>query len=953
MKTNLIQTSRNVCCFSLLALALVPASLFGATLIATNSADSGPGTLRERIAAANPGDTIQVAVGSPIVLSSQLVISKNLRIDDFSPPGVKISGNNQTRIFNVVSGLLELHDLTIADGRVGGTNGAAGANGETVSGGAILVAMGASLSMDKCVISNNVAQGGQGGGQGQFGSAGNGGNGFGGAIGSLGTLYLVRSMFVANSASGGLGGLAPTGTPGTGGQGWGGAIYSGGLSTLFECTLYHNAATAGTGGGGPGGGSGGGLYNEASMTVNVSTIVSNTASGSSFDFGGGIAHNGSSMTVRDCTIVGNEADYGGGVTGGQFINTIIAGNVAANGPDGSGAIQSVGLNLIQNTNGMTLSGVLAGSIFGQDPLLGPLQDNGSRDTEYTPPNMMPLPGSPVIDKGGPYYDFDQRRYNRPYDTDIPNTASGGDIGAIEVQPTTFVVVNNNNSGAGSLRQAILDNNGLGGGNIIVFSNNVTGTITLSGSELVITAPASIVGPGANVLAVCGNNSVRVFSILRGPSQISGLTICDGLDVGTAGQPGQKGFDGRGAGIYTQDTLSVSGCTIRSNRVFGGLGGAANQGIVGQGGKGLGAGLYNATGSLVLEFCSLEANLAVGGQGGSAVSDEGGGGGNGLGGAISSGGGTLQLFSCNLMNNVARGGQGGAGATVGNGGQGYGGAINNENPTTAIHTTIAGCSAIGGTGAGGNGSGYGGAINNLSTLSLSLCTVASNTASGSSFDFGGGISNDGTLGLTNVTIAGNQADYGGGLSGNANLAGSIIAANQATTSGADVSGTITSYDYNLIQSFSGLNILGATAHVIIGQDPLLGPLANNGGFEPTMALRPGSPAIDQGKNFTIAVDQRSAPRPFDLAGVANAAGGDGSDIGAFELGQPLLSLFREASTVVIRWPSYYGDFVLESKPALGVGSWNTVATAPIVGPGFQFYVTNSLAAGNQFFRLKSR
>jgi len=937
----------------MVGLTLVSAPSFGATLIVTNFADSGTGTLRERIAAANPGDIIQIAVGSPIVLSSQLVISKNLRIDDFSPPGFKISGNNQTRIFNVTSGLLELHDLTIADGRAVGTNGPAGANGETVRGGAILVASGASLSMDKCVFSNNVALGGQGGSQGQFGSAGNGGNGFGGAIASFGTLNLVRSLFVANSATGGPGGLAPTGSPGTGGQGWGGALYSGGSGALSQCTLYLNNAVAGTGGGGPGGGVGGGIYNEATLTVSVSTIASNTASGSAVDFGGGIAHNGSSLTVRDCTIVGNQADFGGGVTGGNFVNTIIAGNAAGTGPDGSGTIQSSDFNFIQNTNGIAFTGTVAHNIYGQNPLLGPLQDNGSLDTEFTPPNMLPLPGSPVIDKGGPYYNFDQRRYSRPYDSGIPNTGNGGDIGSVEVQPTTLLVINNNNSGAGSLRQAILDNNGLGGGNTIAFSNTVTGTITLSGSELVITAPVSIAGPGANILAVCGNNSVRVFSVLTGPSQISGLTICDGLDVGTTGQLGQNGFDGRGAGIYTQDTLSVNECTIRSNRVFGGSGGAWNQGTVGNGGKGLGAGVYNAGGNLVLEFCSLEGNRATGGQGGAAPANEAGGGGNASGGGVSTGGGALNLISCNFMNNVATGGLGGSGATPGNGGQGYGGGLYTESPTKAIYTTIGGGGAIGGSGGGGNGSGYGGGIYNLNNLFMALCTVANNTAGGSSFDFGGGISNDGTLGLTNVTIAGNQADYGGGLSGNADLAGSIIGANFATTAGNDVSGTINSFDYNLIQSFSGLNILGATAHVIIGQDPLLGPLTNNGGFEFTMALRPGSPAIDKGKNFSLATDQRSAPRPFDMTGVANAAGGDGSDIGAFELGLPLLNLSREAANVVVRWPSYYGDFILESKPALGSGSWSTVATPPIVGPGFQFYVTNSLAAGNQFFRLKNR
>jgi hypothetical protein len=953
MKTKPIRISRNFCYFSLLGLTLASVPSFGASLLVTNFADSGTGTLRDRIATANPGDTIQIVVHSPIVLSSELVISKNLRIDDFAPPGFKISGNSQTRIFNVVGGSLELHDLTIADGRVAGTNGPAGANGETVYGGAILVANGANLSMDKCVLSNNVAQGGQGGLEGQFGSAGNGGNGFGGAIASFGTMNLVRSMIVANSALGGLGGVAPTGSPGTGGQGWGGAVYSGGVATLSQSTLYLNNAVAGSGGGGPGGASGGGIYNEATMTVSVSTIVSNTATGSTFDFGGGIAHNGSSMTVRDCTIVGNQADFGGGVTGGSFVNTIIAGNVAGTGPDGSGSIQSSGINLIQNTNGMTLSGFLVSSIFGQDPLLGPLQDNGSRDTEFTPPNMMPLPGSPVIDKGAPYYDFDQRLYHRPYDTYIANTAGGGDIGAIEIQPTTLIVLNTNNSGAGSLRQAILDNNGLGGGNFIVFSNTVKGTITLSGSELVINAPVIIVGPGADVLAVCGNNSLRVFSVREGPSQINGLTICDGLDVGTAGQLGQNGFDGRGAGIYNQTTLSVGGCTIRSNRVFGGMGGALNQGVVGNGGRGLGAGVFNAGGNLVLGFCSLESNLAVGGQGGAAPSGEAGGGGNGVGGGLSTGGGTLQLGSCNFMNNVAMGGQGGSGATPGNGGQGYGGGIYTESPTTAIYSTIAGNSAFGGTG-GAAGSGYGGGIYNLNNLFLSLCTIASNTASGSSFDFGGGIYSDGTLGFTNVTIAGNQADYGGGLHGNADLAGSIIAANLATTLGSDVSGTINSFDYNLIQSFSGLNILGATAHVIIGQDPLLGPLTNNGGFGRTMALRAGSPAVDKGKNFTVASDQRGAPRPFDFDSIANASGGDGSDIGAFELGLPLLKISRDQANVVLRWPEPYGDFILESAPALaGANNWTPVTTTPVIGPAEQFYVTNSLAMGNEFFRLKSR
>jgi hypothetical protein len=77
--------------------------------------------------------------------------------------------------------------------------------------------------------------------------------------------------------------------------------------------------------------------------------------------------------------------------------------------------------------------------------------------------------------------------------------------------------------------------------------------------------------------------------------------------------------------------------------------------------------------------------------------------------------------------------------------------------------------------------------------------------------------------------------------------------------------------------------GATVHgEPISQDPLLGPLQDNGGPTPTMAPGEGSPAIDAGKAFALAADQRGQARPVDFAEVPNAAGGDGSDIGAFEV-----------------------------------------------------------------------
>ena len=64
-----------------------------------------------------------------------------------------------------------------------------------------------------------------------------------------------------------------------------------------------------------------------------------------------------------------------------------------------------------------------------------------------------------------------------------------------------------NSGAGSLRQAVLDNN-TGGGGFICCS--VTGTIVLTGGQLTLTKPVNITGPGANLLTVRANGNGRVF-----------------------------------------------------------------------------------------------------------------------------------------------------------------------------------------------------------------------------------------------------------------------------------------------------------------------------------------------------------------------------------------------------------------------------------------------------------
>src|SRR5262245_33598749 len=92
----------------------------------------------------------------------------------------------------------------------------------------------------------------------------------------------------------------------------------------------------------------------------------------------------------------------------------------------------------------------------------------------------------------------------------------------------LLVYNNNNNGPGSLRQAVTDNNGLSGGNTIIFSNTVTGTITLTTGELAIGTNLTIIGPGPDVLTISGNNASRVFNISGGTVAISGLTVANGI-----------------------------------------------------------------------------------------------------------------------------------------------------------------------------------------------------------------------------------------------------------------------------------------------------------------------------------------------------------------------------------------------------------------------------------------
>ena len=189
----------------------------------------------------------------------------------------------------------------------------------------------------------------------------------------------------------------------------------------------------------------------------------------------------------------------------------------------------------------------------------------------------------------------------------------------------------------------------------------------------------------------------------------------------------------------------------------------------------------------------------------------------------------------------------------------GGICNNYGTTTITNSTVSDNTSQ---------SEGGGVLNFNGTLSLTNSTVSGNTVTG----YGGGIlSQYGTLNLTSVTVAFNSSSaYGGGLASYGNLSANVrstIIAKNTAANGPDLNGSIS--------PTSSFNLIGSAV------DPQLDPaLVLNGGTTPNHALLSGSPAIDQGSH--AGTDQRGFTRPVNLISYPNATGGNGADIGAFEL-----------------------------------------------------------------------
>jgi len=206
-----------------LAFAL-PVSGHATTIIVSNINDNGPGSLRQALADANDGDTIDATGVSGVITltTGQLLVAKSVTINGASAGILAVDGNATKRVFQIGIGkIVAISGLTIR-------NGQGGFGGGVLNGAATLT------------ITNSTLSGNTGA--------------FGGATYNQGTLTIVSSTIGGNMAN------------------EGGGIYNAATLTITNSTFSGNAA-----------GSGGAI-----ITLGTMQVANSTLSGNSASFAGGI-----------------------------------------------------------------------------------------------------------------------------------------------------------------------------------------------------------------------------------------------------------------------------------------------------------------------------------------------------------------------------------------------------------------------------------------------------------------------------------------------------------------------------------------------------------------------------------------------------------------------------------------------------------------------------------------
>ncbi len=364
------------------------------------------------------------------------------------------------------------------------------------------------------------------------------------------------------------------------------------------------------------------------------------------------------------------------------------------------------------------------------------------------------------------------------------------------------------------------------------------TLTLAAGQLELTSGVTILGAGSNLLTIDAQQSSRIFNIAAGSDDyvIALMTLTGGRTVGVEGQGGAIRSD-------TSGQLDLRSAVLSMNVTTGGFstGGAVS-----------------AWGQVTLVDSRIIDNRTENSGGG--------------------GGGVFSLGDISLLRSTV------ADNTT-EGAFSSGGGVSSNGSVTLHSSTISGNRTLGSASSAGG-------ILAVDDVDLTESTVSGNSTAGNTSS-GGGVSSEGTITVTRSTIVDNWAQgasaTGGGLqtvTKDVLVSGSIIANNLAGGGNADIqpgTGTLT-VDHSLVGDTIGLVIAAATN--LLNQNPLLGPLAENGGPTQTHAPMLGSPVIDAGDALF------ASPPVFDQRGVTfvRIADGDGNgsaviDLGSYEVAAP--------------------------------------------------------------------
>jgi MYXO-CTERM domain-containing protein len=432
------------------------------------------------------------------------------------------------------------------------------------------------------------------------------------------------------------------------------------------------------------------------------------------------------------------------------------------------------------------------------------------------------------------------------------------LAAMPLGAATLTVTNLNDTGAGSLRQACTD---AVSGDTVVFQAGLAGAITFTAGQIDLGAKAlTITGnadvSGAPAITLDGNGATRLLNTGAALS-LDTLALYQGYALGSGGA------------IYSTSTVTCTDCTFSSNTagsggaIFCGGSGLTCTGCTFSSNYGGNGGAITSAGTVTCSACTFEYNFV-----GTPSS-------TGNGGAIAAVG-DVTCTDCTFSANSIDSG-GGNGGAIHQFGVGY--SVNCTNCTFDGNNTPYG--------------GSGGAIYCVCNgIACTGCTFFANYALGA----GGAIcalvygvtctdctfSNN--IGIVRCLYTGAQVT----------ITNCIVAEPLSGTMFGNIGGAaiFTSGGYNICTA-SAVDVpwMNATGDQM-STDAMLGPLQDNGGPVPTMRPLIGSPAIDKGGASTTTVDARGYARPADDPAIANAAGGDGRDIGAVEWELPEITLLRD-------------------------------------------------------------